>query len=193
MTDPPGPATPQQLVEILDVVRFGATAAGARGADLDDICQTVAEKLIRKWSEPHIVTARSRGGGAWHAYVIVAARNAVNDLRRSEQRRRNRELLASNENTGDLLPERPGTLRQSNHEQSTTDAFIARLVIVDLIEECLDGRTHEVAMLAFVDGLSTREIHDRLDLSIGTINTHKRTASKVLKAALSQDTPPRNG
>ncbi|MCP4227286.1 MAG: sigma-70 family RNA polymerase sigma factor [Actinomycetia bacterium] len=187
MTFQPDPITPPQLLEILEITRLGAMGAGAKGTDIEDVCQTVAEKLVRKWNEPHIVAARSRDRGAWHAYVTVVARNTVKDLRRSDQRRRNRELLASDENTDEPLPDRPGIVRQAADEPSTTDALLARLVIADLIDERLDGRTREIALLTIVDCLTTNEIRDRLHLSVGTINSHKRRAFEQLRTAFGQD------
>ena len=188
MTAPWGPDEAESA-EILEAARRGAISAGATGAIIDDVCQNVAERLTEKWREPHIVAARHRAPPDWHAYIRVMARNALRDLLRKETRRTKREGRAIRSTDGEPLPDRPGRQPHSHHEISDLDRYLARLLILDLIDECLDGRSRDIAALHYIDGLSTNEIAARLDLSVRTVNAHKRRAKEQLRAAL-RGTPP---
>lgn len=184
MSDPWQMPTPEQLDEIYRIARFAAAGAGATGPDLDDITQNVAERLTKKWNEPHVVEARSRKPEAWQAYVVVAARNACRDFLRRERRLKAREDRANRPADGPNLPIRPNVRRPLDRGTSSTNEYLARRLIVDLIEECMEGRTRLVAMLTFVEGLSTREISSLLGLSIRSVNQHKQAAVEHLRRRL---------
>ena len=57
--------------------------------------------------------------------------------------------------------ERPGVLRRSDEPPSNLERYLARRLIVDLLQECLEGRSRQVAALTFIDGLTTKEIAER--------------------------------
>ncbi len=177
--------TADQIQEIYRIARFAAAGAGASGPDLDDVIQNVAERLTKKWNEPHVVEARGRRPEAWHAYVVVTARNACRDFLRRERRLKAREDRAHRTTDGAESPIRPNVRRPVNHKTSNTDEYLARRLIVDLIEECLEGRTRLVAIHAFVEGMSTREISTLLGLSIRSVNQHKQTSIEQLRRRLS--------
>jgi RNA polymerase sigma factor (sigma-70 family) len=174
--------TPQQAGEIWTMARLGARSAGARGPDLDDVAQTVAERLTAKWGDDHVVRARSRGPIAWRAYVRVAARNAYRDLLRREGRLKARERRVFYGVDGGLLPERPGTVRAVTVAPSALDEFEARWSLLELIDQELEGRQREVLALRFIDGLTTQEIAERLGLSIRTVNQAKRAGIARLRS-----------
>lgn len=170
--------------EICQVARAGGVRAGATGAVLDDVVGAVAETITAKWGEPHMVRARSRPRAAWHAYIRVCARNAYRDIGRTEGRRWAREQRSLSPTEGAPPTERPGVVRQSDEPPSNLERYLARRQIVDLLEECLEGRSRQVAALQFIDGLTTAEIAELLGLSIGSVNRIKRGAITRLKAAV---------
>lgn len=184
MSDPWQMPTPEELDEIYRIARFAAAGAGVAGPDLDDVTQNVAERLTKKWNEPHVVEARSRRAEAWQAYVVVAARNACRDFLRRERRLKAREDRAHRATDGPDLPIRPNVRRPLDHHASGTNEYLARRLIVDLIEECLEGRTRLVAMLTFLEGLSTREISTLLGMSIRSVNQHKQASVEHLRRRL---------
>jgi len=184
MSDPWQMPTPEQLDEIYRIARFAAAGAGVAGPDLDDVIQNVAERLTKKWNEPHVVEARSRKAEAWQAYVVVTARNACRDFLRRERRLKAREDRASRATDGPDLPIRPNVRRPADQRTTGANEYLARRLIMDLIDECLEGRTRLVAMLTFLEGLSTREISSLLDLSIRSVNQHKQAAVEHLRRRL---------
>ncbi|MCP4964597.1 MAG: sigma-70 family RNA polymerase sigma factor [bacterium] len=160
----------------------------AFGPDVDEVTQIVAEKLIRKWSEPHVAAARTRGAAAWHAYIAKAARYAYHDLGRSRSRDLERSRRTTLGTDGEPLHPRPGVLRRQHHQASDADRYLARLAIVEMIQELpLRRRQRHVLALHFIDGLSTREIADRLGLSIGTVNQDKREGVATIRSAIGGD------
>lgn len=190
MSDPWQMPTPEQIEEIYRIARPAAAGAGVSGPDLDDVTQNVVERLTKKWNEPHVVEARSRTPEAWHAYVVVAARNACRDFLRRERRLKGREDRARRTVEGPEPPIRPNVRRPVDHKPSNTDEYLARRLLVDLIEECLEGRTRLVAMYTFIEGLSTREISTLLSLSIRSVNQHKQTSIEQLRRRLRPEAPP---
>lgn len=185
--------TPAELEEIYRISRFAAAGAGVAGPDLDDVTQNVAERLTKKWNEPHVVEARSRKPEAWQAYVVVAARNACRDFLRRERRLKAQEGRAGRVTEGPELPARPNVHRPVNGRDQDPGQYLARRLLVDLIEECLDGRTRLVAVLTFIEGLSTREIATLLGLSIRSVNQHKTTARERLRNRLGSRIEPEAG
>jgi RNA polymerase sigma factor (sigma-70 family) len=166
------------------VARRAAAKSGASGAQLDDVCQIVAERLVSKWDDRHIVLARQRHDTAWLAYVAVMTRNAFLDLLREESRRRQRELKSSQLVDGGPLAVRSGVLRSWQRDPSDVDRYLARQLVIDTVDECLLGRLREIALLVYVDGLSTRQISARLGLSIRTVNADKQAIVERLRATL---------
>lgn len=187
MSDPWQMPTPEQIEEIYRIARPAAAGAGASGPDLDDVTQNVAERLVKKWNEPHVVEARSRTPEAWHAYVVVVARNAVRDFLRRERRLKAREDRAQRTTEGPEPPIRPNVRRPVDQRPSSMDEYLARRLLVDLIEECLEGRTRLVAVHTFMEGLSTRQIGALLGMSIRSVNQHKQAARDQLRRRLRPD------
>ena len=190
MSDPWQMPTPEQIDEIYRIARLAAAGAGASGPDLDDVTQNVAERLTLKWNEPHVVDARTRKREAWQAYVVVTARNACRDYMRRERRLKAREDRSSRATDGPELPSRPSGRRPVEHRPpSDTEKYLARRLVIDLIEEHLVGRPRLIAILIFVEGLSTRETAELLSLSIRTVNQNKQTAIERLRARLRGEGP----
>lgn len=188
MSDPWQMPTPEQIDEIYRIARLAAAGAGASGPDLDDVTQNVAERLTRKWNEPHVVDARTRKREAWQAYVVVAARNACRDYMRRERRLKAREDRSTRATEGPELPSRPSGRRPvEQRPPSDTDKYLGRRLIIDLIEEHLDGRPRLIAILVFVEGLSTRETAELLGLSIRAVNQNKQTAIERLRTRLTSN------
>lgn len=184
LADPAGPTTGQAR-EMLEVAKLGAQAAMARGPDVDDVAQTVAEKLIRKWNAPHVADARARGTHGWQAYIAVAARNAYRDLLRKRERARNREARATNLSEGAALRDRPGVKRSRPGEVSDVDRYLGRRMLVDLLWECpMTAGQRAVAALHLIDGMTTADIADRLVLPAPTVARRRRHALQILRREL---------
>lgn len=179
---------PAEAAEICRVARTGGARAGASGAVLDDVVQTVAINIATRWDEPYMVAARSRTSTAWHAYIMVCARNAYRDIGRGEGRRWVREQRSVSPAAGDPLPDRPGVQRRGPDEPaSNLERYVARRLIADLLGEHLEGRSRQVAALVFIDGLTSQEIAERLELSVRSVNRIKRAAIARLQAAIRTD------
>ena len=82
---------------------------------------------------------------------------------------------------------RPNVRRPADQRPSILDEYLARRLLVDLIEECLEGRTRIVAIHTFIEGLSTRETAALLAMSIRSVNQHKQAAKEQLRRRLSPD------
>lgn len=176
--------TETEARELLEVAKLGAQASSARGPDVDDVAQAVAEKLTRDWNALHVVAARARGRNGWHAYITVAARNAHRDLLRVRGRAVRRELRAA-QLGGGPPHERPGVRRPRPDQASDVDRYLARRLLADLIEECpMTARQREVVALHLLDGLTSAEIAERLDLAVRTVSSHRRCAFKILRREL---------
>ena len=186
--EPGGPST-SEVEELLDAARLGAIGADARGADVDDVSQIASEKLTTKWNEPHVRAARNRGAKAWRGYVAVTARNSYRDLLRTRRRSNRREERYARRVEGDALVDRPGVERPQAHTPSDIDHFLSRLLVVDTIEEHLDGLQREVALLFFVEGRSNREISEILGIAVRTARDNRRKALARLRAALDPEPP----
>ena len=193
MNTPRAGPSQAEASELLRVARMGAAGAGASGAELDDVSQATAAKFAEKWDEPHVVAARGRGESGWHAYIVVAARNAYRDRLRRERRFRERELRADDRDRRiEPGPDRPGTLRRTDDQPSEIDEYLGRRLVIDLIDECLDGTMREIALRTYLDGLSTKEIAALVGLSIRSVNHQKRQAIEVLRDFLLPDPTDRD-
>lgn len=177
--------SPAEARELLDVARLGARAAGAKGADIDDVAQAVAERLTAKWSAVHVVAARNRGRRGWHAYIARSAKNEYRDLGRKRLREMRRVHRIAH-GDGEPLVDRPGVHRPPRSGPSDVDRYLGRRIIADLIDEVpgLNAGHRQVLVLHLLDGLSTTEIAARLDLSIREVNRRKQHGLAVLRAAV---------
>jgi RNA polymerase sigma factor (sigma-70 family) len=179
------PPTDQEAREMLEIARLGALGCGATGPDVDDIAQTVAEKLTWTWSDPNVVAARARGRKGWHAYIVVTARNAHRDQLRTRDREHRRQVRYARQTDGEALPDRPGVRRRHPSPRSDVDRYLARLLLVDLVTECpLTARQREVGMLALVDGLTTAEIAGKLGITVHAVNSHRRSVVRIMRDEL---------
>lgn len=173
-----------ELVEILRVARSAALRAGAPYEMADDAAQIVADRMARGWRTDHVRRAHRAGTRAWRAYVRRAGVNAVKDLRRSESRRRIREETAIRGWMGDPLPDRPGTRHQTIEQPCRITQYLARLEVIETVEEHLIGRQREVMLLTLVEGLTPTEVAERLDITPRVVRDHRLKAAAKLRRAL---------
>ncbi|MEM8926427.1 MAG: sigma-70 family RNA polymerase sigma factor [Actinomycetota bacterium] len=181
-----------ELVEILKVARSAALRAGAPYEMADDAAQIVAERMARAWRTDHVRRAHGAGDRAWHAYVRRAGVNAVKDLRRSESRRRIREETAIRGWMGDPLPDRPGARHQTIEQSCRITQYLARLDVIDTVEEHLTGRQRQVMLLTLVEGLTPNEVAERLGITPRVARDHRLKAIAKLRRILrpQAESPP---
>ena len=120
--------------------------------DHDDLIQETYSRLLRAREAGRITHARG--------FLFTAARNIAIDL----IRRRYGQEPASEEATLELPDEKLGVQDQIDHE-------FRLQILVEAIDE-LPERCREVMMLRYIDGLSYREIAERLDRSPETVKIH---------------------
>ncbi|MGH1492068.1 MAG: sigma-70 family RNA polymerase sigma factor [Acidimicrobiales bacterium] len=177
--------TVSEMKELLAVAKLGAYAAGARGVDIDDTVQTSAEKLVRQWSRHSVASARAAGQRTWHAFIITTTRRSFYDLVRSNERRRARERRSTIGTEGNPAFKRPGGQRRTPALPTGIDRYLARLEVVELIDECEMTREERVVItLHLVHGLASRQISAQLGTSAQMVNRYKRNAIKKLRDRL---------
>lgn len=141
----------------------------ANTADAEDVTVQV---FIELWERPERFEA-SRGEAA--TYLMILARSRATDLRRSQARRR--ELVRHAVN--DLL--KP-TVEHTTPAESA--AWKERRGNVRQALAELNDRQREAVELAFMEGLSHREVADRLGTPLGTIKTRIRLGLIQLRRSL---------
>ena len=120
--------------------------------DHDDLIQETYSRAIRAWKAGRITHARG--------FLFAAARNIAIDLVRRGHRR-------------ETMPE--ATLLTLEDGQPAVQEQLDQSERLDALVEAVDTlppRCREVMMLRYLDGLSYREIADRLSLSPETVKVH---------------------
>ena len=174
--DPARQPTDHELKTARNIAFRAARAAGSADADADDVAQSVLEKLVTRWHSPKLVAVRHRGERAWTAYVAAMGRNAFIDLVRSKERRRAREEKAG-DRPASKAPSRPGVQRQQRAQRSDVDLYLARVALLELVYGSgLSRRQESVVILHFVEGLTSAEIAEHLDITAQTARKHLRLA-----------------
>ncbi|MEM9133931.1 MAG: sigma-70 family RNA polymerase sigma factor [Actinomycetota bacterium] len=170
------------------MARLAARAARARPDEVDDLEQVVIEKLLTKWDLPHIEAARERGADSWKGYVIQVARNALTDMRRKAGRTVDRERRATAGVDGEPLEQRPGVLRSVAAPDSNVDAYLARLAIIDSLDDAgLTAREQEVLTLILLDGATVKEIAETLSISRRRVRELRQTGQHKLRGLIAGD------
>lgn len=179
--------SPAEAQELDIVTRMAANVVGARPDEIDDLGQNVALKLLAKWSEPHVRTARLRGGASWRGYVVQSARHALVDMRRKSGRAADRERRVTNGFDGDPLPDRPAVLRSLPAPASDVDAYLARVAVVDSLDDAgLTDQQREVMTLDLLQGLSAKEIAIELGLSARWVRELRQGGKSRLQSHIRQ-------
>ncbi len=181
--------TPSQARELVEVSRLAARAARARPDEVDDLQQIIVEKLLVRWNEPYLESARERGAASWRGYVIQVARNALTDMRRKAGRAVDRERRATAGVDGEPLEQRPGVLRSVPAPDSNVDAYLARLAIVDSFDDAgLTAREQEVQRLVLLDGATVNEIAETLCISRRRVRELRQIGQQKLRRLIAGDT-----
>lgn len=120
--------------------------------DHDDLIQETYSRAMRAWKAGRITHARG--------FLFTAARNIAIDLIRRHQRRD----VAPEDTMLALEDERPAVQEQLDQSERL-DALVEAV-------DTLPPRCREVMILRYVEGLSYREIADRLSLSPETVKVH---------------------
>ena len=143
------------------LVRYTASLIGDRGR-AEDIVQ---ETLLRAWLRPQLLN-QSTSPRAW---LFTVARNLVVDEQRSARHRREVAMAST--------PER------SNQDHDQYDRALDAELIADALATLSDNH-RAVIVLSYYQGLSTKEIADRLDIAEGTVKSRLHYGIAKLRAAL---------
>ncbi|MGF1596085.1 MAG: sigma-70 family RNA polymerase sigma factor [Acidimicrobiales bacterium] len=190
----PNPSPPdweRVLAEVRSTAHRAVLRSGADPSEADDVAQIVVERIWRRWDEPHIRTARNRERRWWLNYLGVAARRALSDLRRSEGRRRGRELAAVSPIAGPPLPARPGHGQHATLTAPTSldeiDDYLAQLTIAEVAHTQLTGRQRRIGQALFIDGWTVGRTAEHLGVSERTVRSDRRSMIAIIRDALLAD------
>lgn len=141
----------------------------ANTADAEDV---MVQVFIELWERPGRFEA-SRGEVA--TYLMILARSRATDLRRSQTRRR--ELVRNA--ADDLLRPTVETTTPAENVSWRERRGNVRAALADL-----NDLQREAVELAFLEGLSHREVAERLNTPLGTIKTRIRLGIIQLRRSL---------
>ena len=141
--------------------------------DAEDAVSHVVEKIYEHYAEHGTVCPDMRDPVGWSKTVI--RHYLIDQWRRSKtQSRRSTAFTLSEEDIADNI----------------TDQIIARKALAFV--ESLDGQSHMIAMMAWVDGLKPKEIAEQLDLKALTIRKSLHLTRKKKCARNSVSPNPRS-
>ncbi len=138
--------------------------------------EVTQELFLQVWQYPHLYDAARGPFGPW---LLRSARNRAIDLLR--RRTRERQLSWRLEVTAHASD-------QNDPDDAVLQNEAAARVRQALAE--LDSSLRQVIELAYLGGLTQREIAQRLGMPLGTVKTRVRTALQRLAAALAGDREP---
>jgi RNA polymerase sigma-70 factor, ECF subfamily len=139
---------------------------GADAAMAEDLAQ---ETLLTVWSKANLYSPDKATPATW---IFTIARNLrIDRLRKEVAWQELSEEHAEEIPSGDAAPDDMVSERQ---RQARVQAVLARL----------PADQREVITLAFIDGLSHREIAERLSLPLGTVKSRVRLAYEKVREAL---------
>jgi len=146
---------------------------------LDSLARTLAREpeLAEETVQETYLAALQRGpahAANLRGWLATVARNVVRKRRRGEARRRAREEAWSDGRPREVSAEEAERAFALRHD-------LARAVLA------LDGPLRQAVVLRFVHGLSLREVAERLDAPLSTVDGHVRRALGILRARLERD------
>lgn len=175
----------EQLLEVLDVSERTALKWGADEFEAQEVAQVTVIKLMDPKRRAKVRDAQARPGEGWRNFISAVAKNVHLDHVRSQDRRVQRERRAQSV-TGAPLHDRPAVHRPAPPvDLSGQEEYLSRLAVVEAIETLNSKRQRECMMLIHVDGLSIKEVSDKLRLRQQTVRGHVRDARKILRLQFS--------
>lgn len=135
----------------------------------------VSDVFYEVWRKPERFK-ESRGG--FRTYLLVVTRSRSLDRLRSRARREER-----TSDGGKLLADEQVT-RGAKHEPLPQAIKTEHRHLIKEAIERLDSKQREPIQLAYFEGLTHREIADRLNEPLGTVKTRVRAALQSLRSSL---------
>jgi RNA polymerase sigma factor (sigma-70 family) len=172
------PADEEQLVIVYEVARAAVRRRGANRYEADDAAQLTALKLWQAWHRPAIAELRSGASpGRWRSYIRRTAVNTYVDLIRNHQRRIQRHQTAAELQTGEPVS------RAIERSTEVVEAWMGRDQLAREIFS-LGGQQQRVAILLWLEELSSNEVAERLNIDAQTVRKHARLARAKLRERL---------
>ncbi len=136
----------------------------------------VSDVFWEIWRKPHRFDPLR---GSCCTYLLTLARSRAVDRWRASKTRI-RKTQDSGQTIADEAPR-----KQLRQEPSQLAVASERQQAVRAAVEQLDTRQRDTLMLAYFDGLTHREISERLEMPLGTVKTRIRNGLRSLRKALS--------
>lgn len=140
-----------------------------------DAESVVSDVFLELWRKPERFN-ESRGG--FRTYLLVLTRSRALDTVRSKARRE--EL---NRSGGQLMADEKTRRSESQRPLSRAIRSENNQLLADALEQ-LDDKQRDPLRLAYFEGLTHRQIADRLNEPLGTVKTRVRAALQALRAKL---------
>lgn len=135
----------------------------------------VSDVFLEVWRKP---TSFDATRGTCRTYLLTLARSRAIDRWRAAVTRAKKTQLASTE--GESCSQNAGQLEPSLLAQNTERRLAVRAAV-----DQLEAPQREALQLAYFEGLTHREIAERLDMPLGSVKTRIRSGLKKLRQVLS--------
>ncbi|MEO0530665.1 MAG: sigma-70 family RNA polymerase sigma factor [Planctomycetota bacterium] len=151
---------------------------------------TLAHKILRSEADAELVVSDvfleiwrkserfEESRGTFRTYLLVLTRSRSLDLLRAQSRRDER-----THDGGRLLAEEHEARQEHDRPLPQAIQTEHRQRVKEAVEQ-LDAKQREPIELAYFEGLTHRQIADRLDEPLGTVKTRVRAALQALRSSL---------
>lgn len=139
--------------------------------DRQDAEEVVQDTFVSLWRRAG--TYDSRQGRPYSWLLKITRNRAIDELRRKGSARRSRQVVQA----------QPETMRGSDSVEEAAGASELRTIVGGALEG-LPPDQREVLEMAYMEGLSQREISEHTGIPLGTVKTRTRLALKKLHESL---------